>query len=95
MKTIKNVWWQSLPDQLHTNYKLERERKGGSDGDDPKGKAITWVLHKEMAFMKKFMYTRPTVAFGVKNNMRKLYSDHSINTIICRNVNNLFAAQLQ
>ena len=89
VKTIKSVWWQSLRDQFRTNYKLERERKSGSEGGDAKGKAITWVFYKEMAFMKKFVYTRPYVAFTLINNMRKTYSYHSLNTIICRNCINI------
>ena len=65
VKTIKNVWWQSLRDQFRTNYKLEREWKSGSGGD-AKAKAITWVFYKEMAFMKRYVYTRPYVAFTHK-----------------------------
>ena len=35
---------------------LGREWKSGSEGGDAKGKAITWVFYKEMAFMMRYVY---------------------------------------
>ena len=62
-KQLNPYGGKSLRDQFRTNYKLERERKSGSQGGDPKGRSISWVFYKEMSFLKKFMYMRPYVAF--------------------------------